>query len=94
MANKAKETEKKELKSNLQPDGSVIVPINTQFVVDKDMIAYVNDISNGFTASETAKRNGTNLNTLQAKLIQIRNYLNCNSLSHLVAYFLRNNIIK
>lgn len=74
-------------------NGSVVVPINTSITIDKEMIAWVTDFSNGLTAQQIADKHEVNVNTLQAKLIQLRGFLKCNSLPQLVAYFFRNGII-
>lgn len=79
--------------SDLSKNGSVVVPINTSITIDKEMIAWVTDFSNGLTAQQIADKHEVNVNTLQAKLIQLRGFLKCNSLPQLVAYFFRNGII-
>ena len=68
---------------------------NTQHkIVTGDLLNYVYMLSNGATVNDVAIFYELKIRTLEAKLLAARKQFEVENTTHLVAYFLRNNLIK
>lgn len=63
-------------------------------IVTGDMVNYVSMLSNGHTTQDVADYYNQKIRTMEAKLLAARKQFNVQNTTHLVAYFLRNNLIK
>lgn len=63
-------------------------------LVDSELRSVVQSLSEGLTVVEVAKEVGENTRTLEGKLLRLRSLFNCANNTELVAFFLRNKLIK
>jgi DNA-binding CsgD family transcriptional regulator len=63
-------------------------------IVTGDIIEYIYMLSNGHTTKEIAKLYNINIRTLESKLAMVRKNFNIENSTQLVAFFLRNSLIK
>jgi len=63
-------------------------------IVTGDVINYIYMLSNGHTTKEIAAAYNVNIRTLEAKLSMVRQNFSVKNSTQLVAFFLRNSLIK
>lgn len=63
-------------------------------LVDHELRFVVQSLSKGSTVEEAAKEISENTRTLEGKLSRLRKLFNCANNTELVAFFLRNKLIK
>ena len=71
-------------------------PMNTKINVEvnKEDIQLVKLLSNCYTIAEVAEEMDMNKRTLEKKILLMKKVYNCKTLSGLVAFFFRNNLVK